>query len=63
LLPAAPDRSIWAKGLPLLGTVPWSAVEATPIIEPVAITAADSHRGLALKKVAEPVCIAATTPG
>jgi ATP-binding protein involved in chromosome partitioning len=57
--PVAPERSIWASGLPLLGAVPWSATQAAPVSEPVVITAADSHRGTALREIAETVRIAA----
>jgi ATP-binding protein involved in chromosome partitioning len=57
--PAAPGRSIWATGLPLLGTVPWSAAEAVSVSEPVVLTAAQSDRGTALREVAEAVRIAA----
>lgn len=57
--PVAPERSIWASDLPLLGTVPWSAAESMPVSEPVVLTAAHSHRGAALRTVAEAVRIAA----
>jgi ATP-binding protein involved in chromosome partitioning len=55
----APDRSIWASGLPLLGTIPWSAVEPVPASEPVVLTTPESHRGMALRKAAEAVSAAA----
>jgi ATP-binding protein involved in chromosome partitioning len=53
--PVAPERSIWASGLPLLGTVPWSTSGTVPINEPVVLTAAQSHRGTALRETADAV--------
>ncbi|HZM83236.1 MAG TPA: P-loop NTPase [Candidatus Limnocylindrales bacterium] len=50
--PTAPERSIWAGGLPLLGSVPWSATLGPPIAEPVVLTAPESDRGNALREVA-----------
>jgi ATP-binding protein involved in chromosome partitioning len=63
--PVAPERSIWARGLPLLGTVPWSAAEKIAAREPVVLTAAQSRRASALRNVAEAVRLAAVnaTPG
>jgi ATP-binding protein involved in chromosome partitioning len=58
--PAAHDRSIWASGLPLLGSVPWSVARAER--EPVVVTGAQSRRGTALREVAEAVHAAAVTP-
>jgi ATP-binding protein involved in chromosome partitioning len=57
--PVAPERSIWGSDLPKLGTVPWSAAEADSVREPVVLTAAQSHRGTALREVAEAVRVAA----
>lgn len=50
--PTAPERSIWAAGLPLLGSVPWSATLGEPIAEPVVVTAPESNRGNALREIA-----------
>ena len=57
--PVAPARSIWATGLPLLGTIPWSAAERVPVREPVVLAAAQSRRATALREVAEAVRLAA----
>ena len=46
--PTAPERSIWASGLPMLGSVPWSAVDE----EPVVLTEPESERGKALREAA-----------
>ena len=57
--PVTPERSIWASGLPRLGTVPWSAAEAGPVDEPVVLTAARSRRAIALRAATEAVRVAA----
>jgi ATP-binding protein involved in chromosome partitioning len=50
--PTAPERSIWAGGLPLLGSVPWSPTVGEPVAEPVVVTAPESNRGNALREIA-----------
>jgi ATP-binding protein involved in chromosome partitioning len=54
--PVVPERSIWADGLPHLGTVPLSIVGAEGVDgEPVVVNAPDSDRGMALRAAAEAV--------
>jgi ATP-binding protein involved in chromosome partitioning len=53
--PVAPSRSVWAAGVPRLGTVPWGVADA----EPVVLTAPGSARGAALRALAEAVGAAA----
>lgn len=56
----APERSIWASGVPHLGSVPFAVAGSggDDNVEPVVLTAPGSTRGTALRAVAEAVATA-----
>jgi ATP-binding protein involved in chromosome partitioning len=53
--PVALDRSIWANGLPRLGTVPWATALPAPAREPVVLNAPHSDHAVALRATAEAI--------
>jgi ATP-binding protein involved in chromosome partitioning len=52
--PVAPERSVWAAGLPRLGAIPMGVIapDGSGGTEPVVATAPDSPRGIALRAAA-----------
>jgi ATP-binding protein involved in chromosome partitioning len=51
----ARDRSIWANGLPRLGTVPWATGLPAAAREPLVLNAPHSDHAVALRAIAEAV--------